>query len=79
MKIGQNKLFLLIAFLSGVFVSWAKFSLRNPPAPASPMRGPSPPDGLPIDENILILVIVASLFGIYTIYKHRLKKAKAPN
>lgn len=77
MKIGQNKFYLLIAFLSGVFVSWAKFSSRTPPAPASPMSTP-PPDGLPIDENILILVIVASLFGIYTIYKHRLK-VKAPN
>lgn len=78
MKIGQNKLFLLIAFLSGVFVSWAKFSSRTPPAPASPMRTPPPPDGLPIDENLLILIIVALFFGFFTIYKHR-AKVKAPN
>ncbi|PRZ26437.1 hypothetical protein [Flavobacterium granuli] len=77
MKIGQNKFYLLIAFLSGVFVSWAKFSSRTPPAPASPMNTP-PPDGFPIDENILILIIVALFFGFFTIYKHRLK-AKAPN
>ena len=46
----------------------------DPPVP-SPMgrRKPPPPPGLPVDENIFIIVIIAALFGIYIIYSFRLK------
>jgi len=47
------------------------------PAPPAPnpfgRKKPPPPPGLPIDENIFILIIIALLFGIYIIYSHRLK------
>ncbi len=45
-------------------------AVSDPPTP-----GPSlvPPPGLPIDENIFILIIIALLFGVYVIYSHRLK------
>lgn len=49
-------------------------------APSPPMPGakrPPPPPGLPIDENILVLLIMAIVFGIYIICKHQLK-TKAP-
>ncbi|WP_165929963.1 hypothetical protein [Flavobacterium caseinilyticum] len=35
---------------------------------------PAPPPGLPINENIFILMTIAILFGIYIIYKHKLKE-----
>ena len=37
-------------------------------------RRPPPPPGLPIDENILILMLIASLLGIYVIYSFNLKQ-----
>ncbi len=64
----QNKktfasfLFVLISFVC---------SAQTPPPPQPP---PSPV-GLPIDTNILILVILGFLYGIYKIYKFRKKKA----
>ena len=39
-----------------------------PPPPAPP-----PPPGLPIDENIYMLLIVALFLGIYIIYNNKLK------
>jgi hypothetical protein len=44
-----------------------------PPGPPTP-GPPPPPPGLPIDENIMILVVIALLFGIYIIYKHSVKR-----
>jgi hypothetical protein len=29
---------------------------------------------LPIDENLVVLALTALLFGLYTIYRHKLNK-----
>jgi hypothetical protein len=55
-----------------------KGSGTGPPAPTAKSSavnefGPPPPPGLPIDENIFILMIIAILFGIYIIYSFKLK------
>jgi len=52
-----------------VLISFVCFA-QNPPPPQPP---PSPV-GLPIDTNILILVILGFLYGIYKIYRFRKKK-----
>jgi hypothetical protein len=47
---------------------------NGPPAPTG--KGallPPGPRGLPIDENVFILLSVAIFFGIYIIYKNSLK------
>ncbi|WP_290864484.1 hypothetical protein [Flavobacterium sp.] len=51
------------------------FAVPKPPPPV--YRKPPSPPGLPIDENIFVLVIGAILLGIYIIYRHQLK-TKAP-
>lgn len=80
----MDRFFLFLAFLLGALYSIAAKEGEPPqPNPAgknnSDMTAFSvpPPVGLPIDENIIILVIIALLFGIYIIYNHRLK-TKAP-
>jgi hypothetical protein len=69
MKVFKNVFFIIITFMLGIFNAIAD----GPPVP-SPMgrRKPPPPPGLPIDENIFIVMIIAVLFGIYIIYSHRL-------
>jgi hypothetical protein len=42
------------------------FAAPFPPPPTG--KKPPPPPGLPIDENLFILVLIAILFGIYIIY-----------
>ncbi len=37
---------------------------------------PPPPPGLPIDQDVVVLLIIASLYGIYVIYSFS-KKVKA--
>lgn len=57
-----------------------KSSGTGPPAPTAKSHGVNnvtPPPGLPIDEHIFIVMILAVLFGIYIIYSYRLK-AKTP-
>ena len=44
----------------------------DPPTP-SKYKKPPPPPGLPIDENIYMLLIVALFLGIYIIYNNKLK------
>jgi hypothetical protein len=70
-------IFIVVAFLVG-----SGFEKGPPPpdkngkvvaAASTPPVGP----GLPIGENIVVLVIVALLFGIYVIYKDRVK-TKSP-
>lgn len=67
MKIITNRFFILIAFLCNIINAIAK------PHPPNPYKKPPPP-GLPIDESILILFLLALLFGIYIIYKDQLKQ-----
>ena len=72
MKIVPNKFYFFIAFLFGKFYSIA--GNGGPPVPnIAGRKKPPPPPGLPINENIFILIIIALIFGIYIIYDHRLK------
>lgn len=70
MKIFKSIFIITVLFMLGVFNAIA----ADPPVP-SPMgrRKPPPPPGLPIDEHIFILLILAVLFGIYIIYSFRIK------
>jgi hypothetical protein len=78
MRVLSDKLFLFIGFLMGTLYAIAG-SAGGPPAPNpagkmnGAMVGPPVGPGLPIDENIVVLVIIAVLFGIYIIYKDKLK------
>lgn len=47
------------------------FAAPHPPPPTG--KRPPPPPGLPIDENILIVLIIALLFGVFIIYNHSIK------
>lgn len=68
MKIIANKFFILMIYLIGISNS---FAAPHPPPPNG--RRPPPPPGLDIDENILFLLFIAVLFGIYIIYNHNIK------
>jgi hypothetical protein len=50
------------------------FSISGFAAPGPPPPGVGDPPPLPIDENLMILALTALLFGLYTIYKHKLNK-----
>jgi hypothetical protein len=72
MRVLSDKLFLFIGFLMGTF-----YTIAGTPAnsgPPSPTGKPPGPPGLPIDDNTLMLLIVALLFGIYIIYKRTIKE-----
>lgn len=71
MRIAPNRLYSLIAFLFTVMTSFAGNGNGGPPSPTG-KRPPGPP-GLPIDENLHILLTIALLYGIFILYKHRLK------
>jgi hypothetical protein len=73
MKIIANKFFITTLFLLGSFVL---FATPKPPPPN--FKKPPPPPGLPIDENLYVLILIAVLFGIYFIYNHN-TKAKTPS
>ena len=69
MKIMINRF--LIVFL---FLFSAVFNLQAGPGTPCP-GGNCPPTGpgVPIDDNIIVLLVIGFLFGIRAIYKHRLK------
>lgn len=75
MKNVLRKFFILTIVLLGKLDVFAK---PNPPVPASKTAaGPIVPPGLPIDGNILFLLIFGVLLGIYIVHKYQYK-IKAP-
>ena len=71
----KKTVIIIIVFIFGV----AKVFAEVPPSPPPNGRGaatanavPSPP-GTPIDGNIYLLIIIATLLGLYIIYNHTLK------
>ncbi len=60
--------YLIIALvLLNVSVASAQVTPPPPPVP--------PPAGLPIDENIIFLMIAGTALGIAVLYKNKIKKA----
>ena len=68
MKIIISKLLIIMTYLLGIFNT---FAAPNPPPPNG--KKPPPPPGLPIDDSLFLLLIIAVLFGVYTIYKCQIK------
>jgi hypothetical protein len=51
------------------------FAASAPPLPTGKTantNGVPPPDKVPIDSSLTILIIVALILGIYVIYRHKL-------
>jgi len=65
MKIILNKFLIVVLFLFGAVVN------AQPPCPG----GDCPPVGpeLPIDDNLIILLILGISFGIYSIHRYKIK------
>ncbi|RDI56986.1 hypothetical protein IQ02_00884 [Flavobacterium glaciei] len=74
MEIKSNKFYFLIVFLFWIIDVFAGPGGSGPPVPLK--KKPPPPPGLSIDENSIILVSIALLFGIYIVYVNMLKTKK---
>ena len=78
MKIVSNNVYFKIIFLFGFVYAFAGSGNAGPPAPTAKQNAATasaipPPPGVPIDENIVVLLIVALLFGTYIIYLNYIK------
>ena len=75
MKAISNKFLVFIFFLFGILNGMAK---ATPPAPNSKIAvavddpPPPPPPGLPINEHLFYLLILAVIFGIYIVYSRKI-------
>ncbi len=68
-------LYTIVLFVLCVAVIYAVVPAPNPNPPA-PLGGPVDPDNLPINENLVILLVISLIYGSYKIYKHiQYKKA----
>ena len=65
MKLLLKNIFTLVA----IFVNLTTFA-ANPPSP-----GVVPAPGVPINNNIWVLMIISALYGVYKVYKFNKKKA----
>ena len=74
MKTIVNAFFIVIAFLLGIVDAVAK---NNPPVPNPNGKTNNGIPGLPIDEHLFYLLIIAVFFGIYIIYTCKLN-TKSP-
>jgi hypothetical protein len=72
MKFFKSVFFTLMIFVLGMINAFA--ANPPPPPPVGRTRPIPPPPGLPIDENILTMMLVALLFGIYIIYNFKIKQ-----
>ena len=73
MKAILNKFLVFTFFLFGILNGMAK---ATPPAPSSKIAVDDPfappPPGLPINEDLFYLLILAVIFGIYIIYSRKI-------
>jgi hypothetical protein len=67
MKIVPMRFLILLAML---FPLAECFAAPNDPPPPTP----PPPPGLPLDNGIVVLLCVAIMYGLYKVYKFRIKK-----
>ncbi len=70
MKTIKNKFFFIIICLFGVLES---FSAPSPPMPTG-KKLPPPPPGLPIDEDLYLVLVLGLIYGIYFIYNYQIKQ-----
>ncbi len=68
MKNISNCFYITLMHLLGVSIAFAK---SGPPAPTH--KTPPPPPGVPINEDVFSILILALILGLYMIYKHNLK------
>ena len=71
MKLFSKSFFLIIAL---IFISATCLAKEDPPPPAAP----AVPPGLPVDDNIYILLFFALALGFYKVYQFKHHK-KTPN
>jgi hypothetical protein len=68
MKIVSDKFFAFVIFLFGI-TSVMALPVEDPPVPfVDP-----PPGDAPINDGIYVLLVVATLFGLYIIYSNKRK------
>jgi len=75
MKLLTKKIVLLISFM--LFGVNGYTQNQGPSTPDS--GGGEPLPILPIDKNLILLAIAGTLFGLYTIHKHKTKQKKTLN
>jgi hypothetical protein len=63
MKIESIK---IVLFFAGLLFCNSSFASNNPPPPIPP-----PPPGLPINEQLLVLLFASLIFAFHKIYKFK--------
>lgn len=70
-----KKISSLVLFLAIVLLPFIGFSQKNPPPPQMVDGGPPPPPpGLPIDDNLPVLLLAGFSLGIYIIVSRKATK-----
>ena len=70
-----TKILFLVFFITLINVS-SVLAVTPAQAPPQPQAAPPPPPGGAIDQNLMVLLVIALFFGIYSIYKYNdIKKA----
>jgi hypothetical protein len=65
-----RRFFIVIIYLFGIAIAFAQ--ITPPPPPGS--GGPEPPPtAFPINEDIFIVFIIALLYGLFVIFRHKIK------
>lgn len=68
MKIILNKFLIVVLFLFSAVVN-----AQDLPVPCTGPNCPPVAPDLPIDDNLIILLLIGILFGIYSIHKYKIK------
>lgn len=70
-----TKILFLVFFITLINVS-SVLAVTPAQAPPQPQAAPPPPPGGAIDQNLMVLLVIALFFGTYSIYKYNnIKKA----